>query len=173
MTSGTPRPIPVSAADVVRLLHYDPKTGVVTNRVSRGTNAPAGSEAGTCDIHGRGRKIMIAGYTTYTYRWIWLYCHGYMPSHDIDHADGNPWNDTFHNLRECRNGGVNMHNQTKADRKSQTGVLGVRKRRRSAGFYASIVVNREHVYLGHYPTVELARAAYVEAKRKVHKFGML
>lgn len=168
----TIRPIAVTNADVVRLIHYNPRTGVVTNRVDRGP-ARAGEVAGTPYPDGR-TMLCLCGFRAYLHRFIWLYCYGYLPLVEIDHWDGNPANNRLWNLRLCVDGVVgaasNVHNQRRAHGRSQTGLLGAYPNKRGTGFRSSIMVGGEVHYLGHFKTAKAANEAYVQAKRKLHQF---
>lgn len=165
--------IPVSAADVVRLIHYDAKTGVVTNRVDRSSSAKAGKAAGTVVADGR-TFLTIRGHRTFLHRWIWLYCYGYLPQVEIDHIDGDHTNHRISNLRLCIGDGVNLHNLHGPHRNNKVGLLGVSQKKNRNCFRAAIrPPGGDPIHIGSYPTAELAAQAYLNAKRRLHKFGML
>jgi len=80
------------------LFSYNPDTGVITNRVSRG-KARAGEEAGTVRPDGYrqvkvGKKIMLS------HRLAWLLTNGAV-SESLDHVDGVRDNNVLSNLREA------------------------------------------------------------------------
>jgi hypothetical protein len=115
----------------------------------------------------------VLGHRMYIHRWIWLYCYGYLPMVEIDHEDGDHTNHRLRNLRLCTDGGVNEHNQRRAHRRNRIGLLGVHGSTRRPGFRSSITVHGVRHYLGYFRDPKKAHAAYVEAKRELHKFGTL
>ena len=73
-----------------------------------------------------------------------------------DHIDGNPLNNQRRNLRPAT---VQQNNQNRgAHRNSKTGIKGVSPYRK--GFRATIHTGKKQVFLGIYPTLDLAAAAY-------------
>ena len=155
----------VPAAEVVRQIHYSPATGEVTWRKN-------GRRAGSTRKDGR-TMLKLNRHRMYLHRWIFLYVYGYLPMVEIDHADGDPTNHRIHNLRPCTEGGVNEHNQRRAHSRNSTGLLGVYASHRRPGFRSSITVDGQAHYLGYFRDPHKAHAAYVKAKRKLHKFGMI
>lgn len=82
----------------------------------------------------------------------------------VDHIDRNPLNNKRGNLRLATSA------QNAANRAVQSnnklGVKGVRKH--GSGYEANVCANGKSVYLGIFPTIELAHAAYLEAAKKLH-----
>lgn len=68
------------------LLHYNPDTGVFTNRVRRGGNALAGGIAG-CITNKGYVHIRIDGKDYQAHRLAWLYVYGEFPKIEIDHIN--------------------------------------------------------------------------------------
>ena len=128
------------------LLAYNPKTGKFYNRVARGSGAKVGAEAGCTQPNGYV-QIGIGG-NLYAHRLAWLYVHGYMPEHGVDHIDRNPGNNRIDNLREAsqicnsRNCGSRSHNTS--------GVKGVSWYKPRCKWNAYITVNRRRFNLGYY-----------------------
>jgi hypothetical protein len=95
---------------------------------------------------------------------IYAMAHGYWPPMDLDHKDGNRSNNTIANLRLATHS-QNMANK-RVHKSSRHGLKGVEKQSASSGYISRIMVHGKRIYLGAYPTVELAHAAYVEAAKK-------
>lgn len=150
------------------LLHYDPGTGVFTCRKTRG-NRPAGSIAGRVKSDGYlGFQLIKKDYRAH--RLAWLYMTGEWPKVLIDHKNGDPLDNRFENLREASYS-ENCQNIKAATKRSQTGLLGVRRMTAPNGrvsFQAAIRVDKQFIYLGTHPTAEAAHAAYMTAKRDLH-----
>lgn len=154
-------------ADQLRnLLHYEPETGVFTRIKASGT-AKAGDIAGWIEPNGY-RKISIAGRVHYAHRCAILYMTGDWPDEFTDHIDGNPSNNAYNNLR-CVSQQTNIQNLRGPRSDNKAGILGVRYSHAAKKFMAEIKdAQGTHRYLGCHATKELAEAAYLEAKRKLH-----
>lgn len=156
-------------AELVRsLICYDPATGRMTWRVTRGPKARAGDQAGVID---KGRwNIGICGRVRLAHRVIWLYMTGDWPKYDIDHINGDATDNRWVNLRDVETR-VNVENQRKANKKNKTGFLGVRfvKSGKRKPYVAKIGVHGKSIYLGGFGTPEEAHEAYIRAKRKYHE----
>jgi hypothetical protein len=152
------------------LLHYDPKTGLFTWINSRGKRGRMRGFAGCVRRSNGYVQIEINEVIYLAHRLAFLYMTGKMPKHDTDHKDGNRANNIWSNLRSVTRM-VNLQNTRKAATNNALGILGVCAERN--GFKAQIKVNKENVYLGLFPTPELAHAAYIKAKRKYHPGCMI
>ncbi len=147
------------------LLHYDPDTGVFTNRVKRSRKTIAGAVAGCLS---RGRVVIrLDGRLHLAHRLAWLYVHGRWPSMDVDHIDGNAQNNRLHNLRDVPHQ-VNIQNQRRARADNTVGLLGVSKR---GGKFLAQIADKDggRPRIGAFATPEEAHAAYLEAKRRLHE----
>ena len=151
---------PITFEEANRLLRYDPETGFFFWRVRRGNKRP-GDRAGTS--HKKDGRIIIeinhSGY--HAARLAWLLMMGKHPEHFIDHADNNPANNAWRNLRpatplqnarNCRKNGRNQH-----------GLKGATWYAPLGKWAAKIRVNGRLLHLGYYPTPEAAHAEYVKA----------
>lgn len=160
------KPIPV---DLLRsLFHYDPRTGVFTRKVARGTNAKAGEIAGSDD--GKGYlRISISGRLYFCHRLAWAFSYGEWPEISIDHINGNPSDNRISNLRiatPVQNG----QNQRKAQRGCKSGLLGAYIEPRTGRYYSQIKVDGRIRKLGTFATADDAHQAYLSAKREQHAF---
>lgn len=99
----------------------------------------------------------INGVRWKAHRLVFALEHGYLPEF-IDHIDGDPCNNRVDNLRACTRT-VNNQNHMRVD-VSQKNVGG--------GWQARIQANGKRISLGTFATKELAKAAYYEAKARLH-----
>ena len=160
--------------DVLRAnVSYDPETGLF----ARIKNHPkrkylAGSITGVPRPDGY-IQIMIEGKIYLAHRLAWLYVHGVMPKHYIDHVNGIKNDNRILNLRDV-NQTVNLQNQRKTKRnRLSSKFLGVSYSNKGISkvnpFRARIVVDKKEIFLGSYPTEQEAHNAYLVAKRKYHE----
>src|SRR5882757_9467364 len=85
---------------LLRVLEYNPDTGIFINRIRRGPNGdPAGSEAGHSDKDGY-IIIHLCKKKYKAHRLAWFYMTGTWPAQEIDHKDGRPAHNAWLNLRE-------------------------------------------------------------------------
>ena len=153
----------LSAERARELFNYDPETGSLTWKVSRGW-VKAGSSAGTPDKDGY-LTVKTQGVNLKVHRVVFLLVDGEWPSKEIDHANGVKSDNRYCNLRPASRS-ENMQNERTARSNSKTGVLGVTLRHGKA--QASIHVEGVKRYLGQFPTVGEAHQAYLTAKRQLH-----
>jgi hypothetical protein len=95
------------------------------------------------------------------HRIIFLMHHGYLPA-EIDHIDGNPFNNRIENLRPVTRS-QNMRN-TRTRRKTATGVKGVGMKGKR--FHAFIKKDKKQIHLGMFATLEEAIAARKLAEKE-------
>ena len=155
----------LTAERVRELLHYDPKTGEFTWRVSRGGGVKAGDIAGTINKTKGYRNIWIGG-NYKAHRLAWLYVHGTWPEDQIDHINHVKTDNRIANLRPATNG-QNMQNRPH-QRNSPSGFKGVLGRSKSGRLPAKIAANGKQIWLGHFDSPELAYAAYCAAAARLH-----
>ena len=116
------------------------------------------------------------------HRLAWCMHHGRQipKGYEIDHIDGNSLNNNINNLRAISRA-MNMQNQHRAACTNTSGLLGVSIRYDRSknstgaifGYRARIMLDKKETTLGIFPTAELAHAAYVEVKRRLHPGGTL
>lgn len=151
-----------------RILHYCPLTGVFTWLETRGLGgrgAVAGMVAGT-SISTRYVSIRIDGTRYQAHRLAWLYATGAFPPGDIDHVNGVRNDNRLANLRAATrvqnsaNRGVNRNNTT--------GVKGVTFRQRTRRYEVRLECAGRRRYVGGYPTLAAAKAAYWREANQKH-----
>ena len=147
-------------ADYDRLLAYDPETGIFTWKVTLGSRALAGTQAGYPNVS-RGvayRIIKIKGVKYQAARLAWLLMTGEWPVYEVDHWDRDSLNNRWSNLRAA------THQQNCAIRGARSdSASGVR------GVYIELdkfVVNCQGKYIGVYRTLDEAKRAYALAARQ-------
>ena len=150
------------------LLHYDPETGIFTWLVRNSSRVKVGDVAG-CKSN-KYTAIGVDGRFYYAHRLAWLYMYGNWPVNMLDHIDSNKSNNKITNLRAA-NKHENQQNLKKAQSHSISRLIGVSPNGR--GWCARIVLNGKQHHCGTFKTPELAHAAYLEAKRRLHPFGTI
>lgn len=155
-------------ADEVRgLLDYSPETGEFRWRVNRG-GIKAGSIAGTRHISGCV-VVSLSKRLIKAHRLAWLCAHGKWPADQIDHINGVRWDNRIANLREA-NDKQNQQNRRRANKNSQSGLLGASWDCDRELWQARIKVDGRQLYIGRFDTAEEAHAAYLKAKAELHPF---
>lgn len=84
----------------------------------------------------------------------------------IDHINGDASDNRLANLR-CVDAFVNAQNIRAAKRTSSTGAIGVSAHKN--GWRAQISTRGKNYQLGIFATLDEARNAYIEAKRRLHE----
>jgi hypothetical protein len=145
------------------LLIYEPDTGLFTRRitVSNARGGRAGEVAGS--INGAGYVyVIVDGSKHLAHRLAWLYMTGEWPTTGVDHRDHDEVNNRWNNLRlanqSMNNGNASVH----ADNPS--GAKGVSHSQRLDKPWKARIHNR---HLGHFATIEEAKAAYDKAAREI------
>ena len=103
------------------------------------------------------------------HRLAWVYMTGEWPPAHVDHIDRNPLNNAWANLRLATIA-QNAQN-TSTTSKYGSGVRGVTWHAGATKWVARIVVNYRQIYLGLFVSLDDAKHAYAEAKKKYHTFG--
>lgn len=148
------------------LLRYEPETGAFVWIAQPGPSARRaviGERAGTPN---QGyTSIKIDGKQHKAHRLAVLFTTGKWPVGSVDHINGIKSDNRLCNLRDVVHR-VNCQNQIRCHKNNGTGILGVSKKRN--GFQARIRVNGRPTHLGSFKTAEMAREAYLQAKREHH-----
>lgn len=144
------------------ILHYDAATGIFVWLQPPKYHPRMLGKAAGCNSTGY-TIIRINNKKHKAHRLAWLYVYGELPMLEIDHKDGNPYNNSIGNLRLC----VNPQNQ--ANRKRQQGKRlpkGVRRNRDR--FVARISFNKELITIGSFSTAQEASDAYFDKARELY-----
>ena len=153
----------VSLNEVRKVLDYNPKTGEIRRKVSRG-GASAGDIAGY--INQGYRKIRINGGKFQAHRIAWLLFHGSFPAGQIDHINGKTVDNRIENLRDVSNL-ENQKNQ-KVPRNSTTGCIGVSWVKVRRKYHVHICVEGIRIWLGYFENLKDA----IKARQKADiKYG--
>jgi hypothetical protein len=148
------------------LLDYDPDTGIFRWRVQLSNRVKVGAVAGSVNNEGY-IHIKIDGTLFKAHRLAWLHFHGVMPTHHIDHINGNRADNRIANLRDVSRS-MNLQNQTRPRTDNTSGYLGVSLDKRVKRWRALIMVNGRKQHIGLFDTPEAAHAAYLAAKLQLH-----
>lgn len=153
----------LSAERARELFAYDPETGRLIWRVSKGRAKP-GDPAG-CPQKGGYLRMRVDQKHYWAHRVVWLHTKGDWPTHFLDHINGDPSDNRVENLREVSRK-TNQENQRKPHSNSSTGLLGVVPI--NGKFRAAISLQGVRTCLGVFTTPEEAHKAYLTAKRELH-----
>jgi hypothetical protein len=150
--------------DLLMMFDYNPATGALKYSTGRNRGRSAGSKEfnskGEKDrirvtLGPRGDRVAFAAH-----RLIWKYMTGIDPVDTVDHADCDPFNNSWSNLREANNTQqqANKHQQSN----NRTGFKGVVLL--PSGRYAAYIgKDKNGKYLGAYDTPQEANAVYIRA----------
>jgi hypothetical protein len=145
------------------VLTYDPATGVF--RWKNNTRATRAGQIAGCVFRGRYIAISVDSVKYLAHRLAWLYIHGAWPSVDVDHRDGDGFNNRISNLREA----VNTINPQNIRRRRQ-GLPGLLGTRFNGRLWQSLLwVDGRQRYLGGFSTEQEAHSEYVRQKRIHHE----
>lgn len=151
------------------VLDYNPSTGEFRwkNRPNDDGNwniRCAGKIAGTNFGSNGYRNIMVDGMRCYAHRLAWFYVYGEWPSRFIDHINRVRSDNRLANLRLATSA-ENTRNSTKKIGKSGVRGLSVAA---SGKWIARISYEGKSHHLGVFADKKKARAAYVEAAKRLH-----
>lgn len=148
----------ISHQRLLELIHYDPDTGVMTNRIRRGRKSLIGKSIGWRAADGYC-YAMIDGETYALHRLIWFYVTGeFIPY--VDHKDRVRDNNRWYNLRSATKSQNSANSPGKG---AKSGFKGVNYRASRASlkkYQARIRVNGKLIFLGWFATGEEAARAY-------------
>lgn len=155
---------------LLECLDYCPDTGEFTWKINKYRRAAGDIAGGTKRSHGYV-IICIDRQRYHAHRLAWMYVYGCFPETDIDHINGVRDDNRITNLRTATlsENAQNLRRAKKQNKSKLLGVTGPIKGVTGNRWYAQITKDRKHYFLGSYLTPEEAHAAYVAAKRKMHK----
>jgi hypothetical protein len=150
----------LTAEELKRIVHYDPKTGVFRWLVAPNMSVKEGDVA--CNTRPDGYMALQYKNRLYkAHRLAWLYMTGEWPEATVDHKNRNPSDNRWENLRAATRAQqvANQRVRTKTGYRGVNKVAGARGRPYRAVFYAGIGVGKRK-HLGYFATAEEAAAAY-------------
>lgn len=155
----------ITYEELIKVLEYDPITGLFIWRETRGSNAIKGSVAGNKSPSGY-MDIKVGGSTYRQHRLAWLYIYGVWPTDMIDHIDRDKTNNRISNLRDVPRSVNALNSKIRSDNTS--GYKGVSKL--DNGYISQLSHNGEVMYLGLYLDINEAVAV---REAKVKELGIL
>lgn len=147
------------------LVSYDPETGSVIWRMTRGGTARKGSVAGHINYHGY-LSINFNNYHVLAHMVAWALHYGEWPSMHIDHINCVKTDNRICNLRLATIQ-ENARNRDKS-KCNTSGFKGVSFFKGNGKYAANIGINRKKVFLGYFDEPEQAAAAYNAAVQAHH-----
>ena len=139
---------------------YNPNSGnFVATKALHGR--PIGTIIGS-SVSGRYWKIWFNGSYYLAHRLAWLYMTGEFPEQDLDHINGNGFDNRWTNLRIA----TKSQNQNNAYRKIP-GQYGRGVRKVGKRFAAQININGSKIYLGSFDTTSEAEQEYFKYKNSI------
>ena len=158
----------ITSVRLNELMTYDATSGDLFWKVSINHRAPIGALAGKKSISQGYRHISVDRISYKAHHLVWLWFNGSLPTHQIDHINGNRLDNRIENLRDVPQR-VNTWNLQGAKKHSKSGLLGVDWKASHKKWRAQIRIDGRKVQLGLYPTAESAYAAYISAKQNREK----
>lgn len=158
-------------ADLLRmLLGYNRDTGEFRWKATFGSRAKVGSAAGAVGPNGY-LVISVLGKLHYAHRLAWLHANGEMPPAGmvIDHVNCIRDDNRLENLRLVSLTGNAENKRQAMSHNKSSGLLGVAWSEPMNKFEALIVSAGKRTRLGYFENKHDAHAAYVRAKRGLHK----
>jgi hypothetical protein len=153
------RPL-ITHEELIKLVHYDPETGVFTSLRTGERRGCAHPHTGYWVITLNKRQYMAG-------RLAWLYVHGDWPVNHIDHINGIKTDNRIVNLRDVTHA-QNMLNK-KQYRQNTSGVSGVYWAKHTNRWGARIARGRRHIFLGYF--ADFDKAAAVRRAAEVELYG--
>lgn len=142
-----------------------PRRHFQSNRGWNGTNSRcAGRRAGT--RYGRYEMIWLDGQGYPTHRLIWFMVTGLQPDFEIDHRDGDTFNNRFSNFRPADRFKQNQNRAIVAG--TASGLKGVSWHRHTKKWAARVAANGTRIHLGYFSCKHEAFAACEKARSEMH-----
>lgn len=146
----------ITHIELLKLLDYNPDTGLFTWTMHRGSRALKGSVAGS--VSDTGYQVIRLNNKLYkSHRLAWFYCFKEWPEYDIDHINRNKLDNSLSNLRDVPRS-INNTNTLARNSLDTKGVYN-----NGTKFMARIQRQGKDNYLGTYTSIE-------EASNAIDKF---
>lgn len=144
--------------------NYDPVTGTLTNKITRGFRALAGDVAGNAGVYHRHVRVDYLRIVAHVIAFALMV--GRYPTAEIDHINGDGFDNRWSNLREASR--LQNTRNTRVRRHNKLGLKGVNEYK-PGKFAAFITLAGKSRYLGTFRTAPGAAKAY-DAAATLH-FG--
>lgn len=177
------KPAPCDHATLLKLLHYDPETGIFTwlprpiqQQQDKSWNARwAGKRAGSHWVGSRSGpywKLVILWQVHYAHRIAWFYMTGEWPEEDIDHKDGDGVNNRWANFRLATPSQNHQNMKPRTD--CASGLKGAYYDKRRGRYFSQITISGKLRRIGTFSSAEEAHAAYcAEAEKHFGEFARI
>jgi len=155
----------LTQSQLKELLHYDPDTGIFTNKVTRNRGALIGDQAGA--NHSKGYRIIAINRKSYlVHRLAWLYTYGSWPKCQLDHINRIKNDNRISNLREVSDS--QNHQNVGLQSNNISGFKGVCWHKRRCTWHVQIKLNNKHIFLGYFKSLDDAIAVRKQAEEQLH-----
>lgn len=161
--SNQPQPnLDLTKENILKILDYDPESGLFTWKVARGRVA-AGEVAGCMTDRG---YILLRVYKKciFAHRLAFIVMTGSLPKNNVDHIDGKRTNNAWANLRNATHS-ENSRNMG-IPRTNKSGVIGVFWNNSKRKWTAKIKVCQKTKYLGDFDDLDMATKARKSAEQE-------
>lgn len=150
---------------------FDYRGGQLIRRIATSSRARVGSVAGNAGNDKGYVYVSIRSKLYSVHRLIWIHHNGAIPEGaQIDHANGIRDDNRIDNLRLALNGNKDNGQNRTCNKNNKSGYMGVSWHKQTQKWVANIMVSNKQKHLGLFSTPEEAYAAYLKAKKELHKF---
>ncbi len=147
---------------LVSVLAYNKSTGIFTWKKQYHVSK-IGRQAGSrC----RYLHIKIDGEAYKSHRLAWFYVTGKWPELEIDHRDGDKFNNRWRNLRQATRE-QNSHNNLPQKGKLYTSLKGVTWAKERSKWLANIRVQGRLLFIGYFDSAQKAHRAYAARAKEL------